>query len=293
MMSGKTFAVVGGDLRQAHLAGLLAGDGHPVLAVGFERKSGLSPDVLQVKQAAEAAARADCVVLPLPFSIDGQSVNAPFSRAPILLDELWRAVRPDTFVTGGMFTPAVAEAAETYGFKAADYYAEEELAVLNTVPTAEGAIQIALEELPGTLHGARCLVLGFGRVGKTLCRALSGLGARVTGAARSYEDLAWMRALGCAPLHLNALPAAAAGFDAVFNTIPAVVLERELLGKFRKDVLIIDLASRPGGVNFEAAKELGLHTVWALSLPGKVAPHTAGQFIKETVLHLLAREELA
>ena len=291
-MNTKTFAVIGGDLRQAHLAGLLARDGYPVLAVGFERKDGLSPDVLQVKQAQEAAARADCVVLPLPFSVDGQSVNAPFSRAPIPLESLWRALRPHTFVTGGMFTPAVRWAAENYGFRAADYYAEEELAVRNTVPTAEGAIQIALEQLPVTLHGARCLVLGFGRVGKTLCRALSGLGAHVTGAARSYEDLAWMRALGCAPLHLDELPGAANAFDAVFNTIPAVILRREILAKFRQDVLIIDLASRPGGVDFEAATELGLHTVWALSLPGKVAPHTAGRFIKETVLHMLAREGL-
>lgn len=292
MFTDTTFAVIGGDLRQAHLADLLAADGFSVRTAGFEREAGLSPDVLQLKNVSEAVVRAQCVILPLPFSVDGETVNAPFACAPIALEDVWKAASKGAFVTGGMLTPAVYKEADVRGFTAADYYAEEELAVLNTVPTAEGAIQIALEELPVTLHGSRCLVLGFGRVGKTLCRGLQGLGAEVTGAARSYEDLAWMRTIGCKALHLDALQKEAGTFDAVFNTIPALVLDRDALARLKKDVLVIDLASRPGGVDFEAAKALGVHAVWALSLPGKVAPHTAGRFIQETVLHMLPKEGL-
>lgn len=288
-----TFAVVGGDLRQAHLAGLLAADGLSVLTVGFERDVPISSDVLHVKSAAEAVSRARCVILPLPFSVDGASVNAPFSRAPIPLQTIWDAADKGMLVTGGMLSPAVYRSAEMHGFTAVDYYAKEEMAVRNTVPTVEGALQIAFEELPFTLHGARCLVLGFGRVGRTLCRALRGLGADVTGCARSYDDLAWVQTLDCVPLRLEKLAGSAGTFDVVFNTIPALILTEDLLARLKKGSLVIDLASKPGGVDFDAAKRLGVKTVWALSLPGKVAPHTAGQIIKDTVLHILEEEGLS
>lgn len=290
MFTDTTFAVIGGDLRQAHLAGLLAADGLPVLTVGFERKIPISPDVLHVKDAAEAVRRADCVILPLPFSVDGSTVNAPFSRAPILLESLWEAADSHTLITGGMFSADAQRAASAYGSRVVDYYAREEMAVRNTVPTVEGALQIAFEELPFTLHGSRCLVLGFGRVGRTLCRSLRGLGAVVTGCARSYDDLAWVQTLDCTPLHLEKLAAAAGTFDVVFNTIPALILTKDLLSRLKKSCLVIDLASKPGGVDFNTAKQLGIKTIWALSLPGKVAPHTAGQIIKDTVLHILEEE---
>ncbi|MFT9077876.1 dipicolinate synthase subunit DpsA [Ethanoligenens sp.] len=293
MFTDTTFAVIGGDLRQAHLAGLLAADGLSVLTVGFERKIPISSDVLHVKNAAEAVERAHCVILPLPFTVDGSTVNAPFSRAPIPLQSIWEAADHDPLITGGMLSPDVVEAARTHGFRTVDYYAKEEMAVRNTVPTVEGALQIAFEELPITLHGTRCLVLGFGRVGRTLCRSLRGLGAEVTGCARSYDDLAWVRTLDCTPLRLDGLTGVAGRFDVVFNTIPARILTAELLTHLKKGCLVIDLASKPGGVDFDAAKQLGVKTVWALSLPGKVAPHTAGQIIKETVLHILEEEGLS
>lgn len=290
MFTDTTFAVIGGDLRQAHLAGLFAADGFPVLTVGFERKIPISPDVLHIKDAAEAVKRADCVILPLPFTIDGSTVNAPFSRASIPLETLWEAADSNTFITGGMLSADVQHAAHSHGFHMVDYYAREEMAVRNTVPTVEGALQIAFEELPFTLHGARCLVLGFGRVGKTLCRSLRGLGAVVTGCARSYDDLAWVQTLDCTPLHLEKLATHAGTFDVVFNTIPALILTKDLLSRLKKSCLVLDLASKPGGVDFDAAKQLGIKTIWALSLPGKVAPQTAGQIIKDTVLHILEEE---
>ena len=37
----------------------------------------------------------------------------------------------------------------------------------------------------------------------------------------------------------------------------------------------------------KAAKEKGLQLVWALSLPGKVAPTTTAEFIKDTIYNIL------
>ena len=47
------------------------------------------------------------------------------------------------------------------------------------------------------------------------------------------------------------------------------------------------MASKPGGVDLEAAAQLGVKVVWALSLPGKVAPVTAGRSIKTTIYNIL------
>lgn len=118
----------------------------------------------------------------------------------------------------------------------------------NALPTAEGAVQIALEELPVTLHGARALVLGYGRVGKLTAHRLAALGAQVTVAARSYEALAWAEAYGHAAQQLSDLSGYLCGYDLVVNTVPRRVLTRELLEELKEGCLVIDLASKPGGV---------------------------------------------
>lgn len=138
------------------------------------------------------------------------------------------------------------------------------------IPTAEGAIEIAMSETPITLHLSRCLVLGYGRIGKILSKMLAGIGAKVTVEARKFADLALIEGHGYEAIHMNDLKENIGGFDVIFNTIPSMVLDEDTLKKIRKDTLVIDLASKPGGVDFEAAKQLGIRVIWALSLPGKV-----------------------
>lgn len=291
MQTTQTFAVIGGDLRQIHLAGLLAAEGRQVLAVGFDRDVEIPQKVQPLRSVADAVVRADCVVLPLPYSVNGQTVNAPFARAALPLSEVWDSAREGQLITGGKLDAAAREAARTRRFRAVDYYEREELAILNGIPTAEGAIQIAMEELPVTIHGAHCLVLGYGRVGKCLSHDLKALGADVTVCARSHADLAWVRAMGDRGIHIASLAEHLGEFDAVFNTVPAMLLTEELLTRLRGDCLVIDLASKPGGVDFDTAGRLGVKVIWALSLPGKVAPLTSGAIICDTVLHIVGEEE--
>lgn len=283
------FWVVGGDLRQVKLAQLLQLDGHTAQTFAMElrpEQGGLSgSDTLN------GIERADCVVLPLPAEGEAGMLNAPLSDRKVPLATVVQALRPGQILCGGKLSPPVQELALEQGAAVYDYFAREELAVKNAVPTAEGAIQIAMEELPTTLFGSRVLVIGYGRLGKLLAHRLKGLGARVTVSARSYSDLAWIEAYGYCAERTDQLKGWLCNYDLIINTVPAPVLGEAELEDLSPDCLVIDLASRPGGVDFEAAAALGIKVIWALSLPGKVAPVTSGRIIRDTIYHILQEAE--
>ena len=277
--------VAGGDLRQAKLAELLAADGHTVHTWALEEAGPLA-GVIPAKDPAEVEL-AHCLVLPLPAEEEGGLLHAPLSSRPRSLDELLSPLRPGQLVCAGMVGPALTALAAKGELVLRDYFAREELAVANAVPTAEGAIQIALEELPITLHGARVLVVGFGRVGKALSQRLAGLGARVSVSARSWADLALAESCGYRAEQTEHLAGWLCGYDLVVNTVPAPVLGLTELSDLKPGCLVIDLASKPGGVDFGAAARLGVKVIWALSLPGKVAPVTAGECIQTTIYNIM------
>ncbi|MCI8554817.1 MAG: dipicolinate synthase subunit DpsA [Clostridiales bacterium] len=285
MSNIETFAVIGGDLRSAYLAGALAADGYKVITSGFE-STDLPPCVTGCTNPAQAVSLADFVLLPLPVTTDASTLNAPFSRVRITLDQVLNAIRPDQKLAGGSVSEVVRQEAEKRGLTIHDYFSREELAVYNSVPTAEGAIQLAMEEIPITISGARCLITGYGRVGRTLARLLVALGADVTVAARKFSDLAWAATQGCSTVEMAHM-ADAGDFDVIFNTAPVLLFDRERLAGLDRGTLLIDLASRPGGVDFNAAAELQIKTIWALSLPGRVAPKSSGLFIKNAILNMI------
>ena len=195
--------------------------------------------------------------------------------------------RSAQFICGGRADPDTLSQFAHYDLTIHDYFAREELTVANAIPTAEGALQIAMEELPVTIHGARVLVIGFGRVGKVTAQRFAALGAAVTVAARSWEQLAWAQAMALNPQHIQQLTSLLSRCDLVINTVPAPVLGPEELAALHPDVPIIELASKPGGVDMDAAARLGRRVIRALALPGKVAPLTAGACIRDTVYNLL------
>lgn len=283
------FWVVGGDLRQVKLAQLLQLDGHTTQTYAME----LRPEQgdLSGSDTLKGIERADCVILPLPAAGEAGMLNAPLSDRKVPLAAVVQAMRPGQILCGGKLTPELQQLAQDRDIAVYDYFAREELAVKNAIPTAEGAIQIAMEELPTTLFGSRVLVIGFGRLGKLLAHRLKGLGARVTVSARSYQDLAWIEAYGYCAERTDQLEGWLCNYDLIVNTVPALVLGEAELEDLSPDCLVIDLASRPGGVDFESAAVLGIKAIWALSLPGKVAPVTSGKIIRDTIYHILQEAE--
>lgn len=274
--------ILGGDLRQAHLAHLLAEEGHHVHTYALPSLR------LGAETALTALCQADAVILPMPVSADGCTLFAPSSPVPVTLAQVLEAVTPEQFLCGGRLDDDLLALFHRKGCSIADYYAREELILSNCIPTAEGAIQLAMERLPITIHAAKILVIGCGRLGKVTAERFAALGARVTVAARRYEHLAWAKCHGFNTELTTRLSGRLSGYDLILNTVPALVLGCSELSNLKSECLIIDLASKPGGVDFDEAEKLGLSVIHALALPGKVAPATAGAIIKETICHMLS-----
>ena len=216
----------------------------------------------------EEIALADYILLPLPLDA---------ARTP--LAELLRAARPGALALGGMLSEEAKAIAAEAGVELVDYFAREELTIRNAIPTAEGCIGVLLAQRKRTLWGSAVLLLGFGPV------------AHVTVAARRPAQRAQAESLGMQGAELARLARLAPAFDTVVNTIPAQVLTAPVLARLRPGSLIVDLASRPGGTDFDAAARCGHKAIHALSLPAACAPETAGEIVARTVREMLRERE--
>lgn len=284
-------AVLGGDMRQVCAAEWLKHAGCAVKAWGL---CAMSEEVESASSAEEAAASADVLLLPLPLSRDRLQVNG----TDLSLGGLLSALRAGTTVFCGLPHEDFIRAGEQQGAEVIDYNRDEIFQLRNAQPTAEGAVVVAMSEMRRTLFGSRVLVVGYGRIAKLLSDLLIRMGALVTVAARKETDLTLAAMHGCRCLPLQRkdpsgeyqLPVVREQYHVIFNTVPAPVIGGEVLQNLDRNTLLIDLASAPGGIDYDTAAVLGLKTVIALSLPGKLAPITAGEIIGECVLrHLRER----
>ena len=270
MKSTGRIAVLDGDRRQRCLAELLAADGHRVTPI-------------RCPADLPALEEAELVLFPIPACGPDGRVGENGLAVPEVLDR----VRPGTMLFGGRIPALLAAEAEHRGLTVRDYAAREEFAIANALPTAEGALGLALTRMEGNLQGADCLVLGYGRIGKLLSRRLALLGGRVTVSARKRTDLAWIRAEGFAAVETAAAGGIADRFDLICSTVPAPVLDEAALARVRPDALLLELASAPGGFDMAAAEALGLQAVRASGLPGKTAPRAAARAVRDGIYQMM------
>ena len=283
-------AVLGGDIRMLFCAKELASRGFEVSFCGFDRAGEDCGDAVRCRTVKDAVKGAAVVILPVPFSIDGCRLNSPFSSSDIRLDDVLDSIMPTQLVLAGVCPPGFLEKADKLSLSVIDYMKNEELTVKNAVSTAEGALEIAMKELPVTVHGTKTLVLGYGRVGKATAAVFSALCSDVTVCARRGDALAWAYASGYCTADMKDICRAVQNKDIIINTVPSLIVDNNVLSFADKETLIIDLASLPGGVDYEAAARYGLKFVHALSLPGKTAPETAGKNIAASVIGIMRKK---
>lgn len=288
-MDNKVFAILGGDLRQGHLAGLLAGEGHTVFASGFDRQPQIAAGAVHTG-ARTAAAMADVVILPVMPTSDGATLSAEFSTENIPLDdELCRCLQRKPVFTG--FADRMSGISRRFSeLDLREYTCREAFLIKNAQITAEAALMLAIEHMPGAMYESECLITGYGRIGKALAPLLRAMGARVTVAARKLEDFARVESIGLRHINYSRLPSEAHRYDLIVNTADALVLGEACIRNMNPEAIIIDLASRPGGTDFEVAERVGVKAIHALGLPGKYAPRTAARIIMDTVTEMMEEE---
>ncbi len=270
--------VLGGDERQVYLAKALKAQGETVYVSALEEAPGL--EELPSLTLEELAGRCGKVFLPLPVSRDAATLNAPFSKEKLPLDDRTAKLFSGCVLYGGMLSGLWRASPAWKENQCRDYYDREELVLGNALLTAEGAVGLAIQKLKGSLFGSDCLVAGFGRIGKSLCLDLKGLGARVDCCARSPRDLVLIEGLGLTPLSYSQ---AEKRYDAVFNTVPTLVIDERILSLQGPDTLLMELASAPGGFHREAARRFGLTVTDAQGLPGRFSPKASADLILKTV----------
>ncbi|MDR0738712.1 MAG: dipicolinate synthase subunit DpsA [Oscillospiraceae bacterium] len=284
MLYIKNFSILGGDKRQIALMKSLVKDGIKIFAAGFDN---IAIDEKIIKtNFDEAIKKSEYILLPLPATRDFLSLNAPFCDEKILLKYNFPKKLFDKKVFCGVSQNLRTLSPEWKKVDLIDYSSREEFTIRNSVPAAEGAVALAMQKYEGTIFSSKCLVAGFGKLGRALSHLLFGMGAKVTVSARKLKDLAWIESLNYKAILTKNIKHHS-NFDIIFNTIPYMIFDAYTLAKSAKRSILIDLASAPGGVDFDAAKTLGIKAILALSLPGKCAPKTAGLIIKSTIYEII------
>ncbi|MBP3392429.1 MAG: dipicolinate synthase subunit DpsA [Clostridia bacterium] len=289
-MNKYRFALIGGDLRSSRLGEMLENGGHPVVCYALEGGK-MGGHYNRLASVAEASGQGDVLVGPVPLTTDGTTLNTPLHVGTVSLEELVQGIGRGKLFIAGAIPPSLRKKLEDRGVLVEDLLEREDLAILNSVPTAEGAIQIAMEELPVTIQGLNVLVTGYGRVGKTLCADLKALGAQVWACVRNPKDVAYAYASGIHTCSYENVYDVLPQMGLFYNTVPKQVVSRSILERLPKACLLIDVASNPGGVDLEVARELEIRVIKALSLPGKVAPVTAAENMQSVIFNIIAEKE--
>ena len=269
-------AIIGGDSRMLTATRLFK-------KAGFDcREAALgTPDCIGVSDAVKWA---DAAVLPMPFEKE-RFLNAPFAKSKISVKEIFDACGEKTLFIGG----GLPKEGKNY----IDYSKREDFLLKNAVPTAEGAIEIAIRETDITLWDSRSIVIGYGRIGSVLCDILKGFNSKTTVITRSLQSRARAEISGTRAVGFEDIEAPLSDADIVFNTVPFTVLGENELSFIKPSVPVIDLASLPGGIDESALAGREIKFIRALALPGKTAPVTAGKIIFDTVLSILAERGVA
>ncbi|OPX86245.1 MAG: Dipicolinate synthase subunit A [Pelotomaculum sp. PtaB.Bin104] len=289
-LAGITVAVTGGDARFPVLVKELIAAGARVNVLGLPVTTD-DKGVTLYQDIEGCLAGVQAVVLPILGIDDKGLLHCVLSEQTYMLTEETMAQLPKgTHIFAGLASPLLKQMTSRLELRLIELMKLDEVAILNSIPSAEGVVQMAMELLPVTIHGSSAVVLGFGRTGRTLARLLGAMGARTRVVARKPADLARVTEMGLIPVALENMPDCLGDADVIYNTIPAPVLTEEVLAKVSTETIIIDLASDPGGTDFPAAARLGIKAVLTPSLPGRVAPIKAGQILAQPVIRLLAEQ---
>lgn len=273
-------SIIGGDLRIIKLAQMYAKE-YTVYTYGIEKyfeNNEKDENIILCGDLECCTHKSSLIISSVPFTKNNETVNSPFAKEKIEIKKLQESIKGKKLVAG-----KIPEQFYNCEIENVDLLKNDELTILNAIPTVEGTIKIAISESEQTIHESNVLVCGYGRIGKILCDRFYSLGANVYCSARKDSDLAWIREKRYTPLKYGEIKEYAHQLDFIINTVPHIVIEKEILDNLKKNTIIIDIASYPGGIDTEYAKKIGIKLINAQGIPGKEMPLTAARYIKKII----------
>ncbi|MFA9378408.1 MAG: dipicolinate synthase subunit DpsA [Lachnotalea sp.] len=286
MSMNNNIAVIGGDKRQFYMCKLFAEKGFNVISIGVDMNETVLENVTLASSLSQVMESCDLIVGPIPFSRDGVHIFSN-TNSNIDINEFIGFIHSNHTIIGGNINDKVIDAAVVQNATYLDFMKQDSIAVENAIATAEGTIAEAIKLSDINLFQSKCLILGYGRCAKALAGRLKALGADTTIAARSREQRLIARNDSMSAINMKDTQIRLSEFDFIFNTIPAMILTDQWVQQCRKDVIIIDIASKPGGTDFAECEKLGIKAVLALGLPGKYSPKTSAEILVHSICHLL------
>ncbi|MBE6760954.1 MAG: hypothetical protein E7551_01545 [Ruminococcaceae bacterium] len=276
-MNDYSYLLVGGDTRQKHLYKSLLNKNIKVDSIFLFDENNLSEDL-------EKISNANVIILPIPSTADGTTLFAPLIESKIELAAIIERISKNTILfIGGDNNIFITSKAK----KVINVLSDEVMTLKNAMATAEATLAIIIDNTEHTIFGSNILITGYGRIGKILTDYLIALKANVTVCARSKIARTSAELSGANTIGFDRLKDSLNKYKIIINTVPMLIFKQEELKNIKSDTLIIDLASKPGGIDFNAAKYMGLKTIHALSLPGKYSPQTAAEFIENAINNTL------
>ena len=289
MTMNQLIAVIGGDARYLELIRQLQIlPNTTIILVGFDKIEQGFTGLKQVDFNDLDVGKLDVVILPITGTNNKGKVEIVFSDQYIQLTKKWfQQLKKSSIVFTGTTNDYLNATTKEAGISLLPLLDRDDVAIYNSIPTAEGTIMMAMEHTDYTLHSSRVFVTGFGRVGHTVANKFSALGAKVSVSASSIRDLARITEMGLTAIPLENLSEYTSECDVLINTIPAQVINKQTIQQLPAHSIIIDLASKPGGTDFDYAEQRGIKAILAKSLPGIVAPKTAGKILADVIKQFL------
>lgn len=291
MLTGISIVFLGGDARQVEVINKCLELDAGVAVVGFDRLDPPLTGVAHEKISPALLANADVIILPVTGCDDQGVIPAPFSAEQLVIEQEWfSSIRQSTLVYTGIAKKLLKQMGTEHGFRIIELLERDDIAIYNSIPTAEGAVMMAIQNTDITIHGSTCIVLGMGRTGFTLASTLQGLGATVKVGVRREDDVARAVQMGWKPFASRDLAVNIGEVDLIFNTIPTMIVTAQIISKLPRRTVVIDLASAPGGTDFRFAEKRGIKAILAPGIPGIVAPKTAGIIMANTTCQSILEE---
>lgn len=291
MLTDLHIAVIGGDARQLEVIRKLTELDAKLSLVGFNQLdhvfSGSSKKEIDELDFSEI----DAIILPVKGTNMTGEVETIFSNEKIVLQqEMLKKTPEHCIVFSGISNQYLDGICTDSGRKLIKLFERNDVAIYNSIPTVEGTIMMAIQHTDITIHGSNVVVIGLGRVGMSVARSFASLGAKVKVGARKLEDIARITEMGLKPFFTSDLIDEVEQADIVINTVPHLVVTAKVISRMPLHTVIIDLASKPGGTDFRYAEKRGIKALLAPSLPGIVAPKTAGKIVANVISQILTDE---